>query len=87
MKEYPAVIMTGARQTGKTSLLKHIFPDYNYVSLDNPSAALQAQTSPGDFIKSLSLPVIIDDAQYAPEIFRYNKIAIDESDGQRNSSL
>ncbi len=52
MKEYPAVIMTGARQTGKTSLLKHIFPDYNYVSLDNPSAALQAQTSPGDFIKA-----------------------------------
>jgi len=67
LREYPAVIMTGARQTGKTSLLKHIFPDYNYVSLDNPSAALQAQ--------------------YAPEIFRYIKIAIDESDGQRNSSL
>ncbi len=79
LKDYPAVILTGARQTGKTSLLKHIFPDYNYVSLDDPSAALQAQTSPGDFIKSLSLPVIIDEAQYAPEIFRSIKIAVDDN--------
>ncbi len=76
---FPAVVVTGARQTGKTSLLKLLFPHHNYVSLDIPSRAAQAEESPELFLKSYSPPVVIDEVQYAPKLFRHLKVAIDEN--------
>jgi predicted AAA+ superfamily ATPase len=74
----PSVLLTGARQTGKSSLLKQMFPDYTYVTLDRMLMASEAQESPDMFLKRFQGPVIIDEIQYAPNLFRELKICIDE---------
>lgn len=76
-RQFPALLLTGARQTGKTSLLRHLYPDAAFVSLDLPSAAQQAEEAPEDFL-ARQVPIILDEVQYAPRIFRYLKKAIDE---------
>ena len=78
--QYPAIILTGARQTGKTTLLKELFPDHKYISLDLPSDAELAENDPEQFFKLVEHEnVIIDEAQYAPKMFRYLKILIDRN--------
>ncbi len=77
-RQFPAVLLTGARQTGKTSLLRRTFPKAAFVSLDLPSAALQADENPGDFLRDADGPLIIDEVQYASGLFRHLKIKIDE---------
>lgn len=74
---FPAVAVSGARQTGKTTLLKHCFPGYRYVSLDLPSKAEQAERNPDDFLREHPDPLIVDEVQYAPGLFRHLKGAID----------
>ncbi len=74
---FPALILTGARQTGKTSLLRRLFPDYHYVSLDLQLLAEQAEDAPESFLQDHPPPVVIDEVQYAPGLFRYLKLAID----------
>jgi predicted AAA+ superfamily ATPase len=76
-EHFPVVVLTGARQVGKSSLLKHLFPKYHYVTLDLPSIAYQAKFEPELFLKNHPAPVIIDEVQYAPELFRFLKIKID----------
>jgi len=78
-RQYPAIILTGARQTGKTTLLRQLFPKYNYITLDLPSLAEQAENDPQEFLLSNPSPVIIDEAQYAPALFRHLKIIIDQN--------
>lgn len=73
----PAIVLTGARQTGKTSLLRRLFPDYAFVSLDLPTEAEQAEKEPALFLRRYPPPVIIDEVQYAPALFRHLKVAID----------
>ena len=77
-KSFPALVVTGPRQTGKTSLLRRLFPDSNYVSLDLPAVATEAELSPESFLSSHPPPVVIDEVQYAPALFRHLKTAIDE---------
>ncbi len=77
--QFPALILTGARQTGKTTLLKQIFPKHQYASLDLPSLAEQAEKEPEAFLKKFPPPVLIDEAQYAPGLFRHLKVAIDNN--------
>ncbi|PIR16449.1 MAG: hypothetical protein COV46_08390 [Deltaproteobacteria bacterium CG11_big_fil_rev_8_21_14_0_20_49_13] len=74
---FPAVILTGARQTGKTSLLKRLFPEYSFVTLDLPSNAELAEREPQSFIERYPPPIIVDEVQYAPGLFRYLKNNID----------
>ena len=73
----PAVLVTGARQTGKTSLLEAAFPEYGYVSVDLPAVAEEAEESGEQFLSRHPAPVIIDEVQYAPRLFRYLKHAVD----------
>ena len=73
----PVVVLTGARQTGKTSLMRRLFPDHGFVSLDLPSEAEQAELDPGSFLARHSPPVIIDEVQYAPGLFRHLKTVVD----------
>lgn len=77
IQSFPAVILSGARQTGKTSLLRRLFPEYRYVSLDLRVLAEQAEESPNSFLEENLPPLIIDEVQYAPGLFRSLKIAID----------
>src|ERR1700674_5041246 len=73
----PVVVLTGARQTGKTSTFRRLFPSYEFVSLDLPTEAEQAEKEPQEFLRRHPPPVIIDEVQYAPGLFRYLKAAVD----------
>ena len=76
---YPAILLTGARQVGKTSLLQKLYPNYSFVTLDLPSNASIAENNPDEFLERYPPPVIIDEIQYAPKLFRYLKIYIDKN--------
>ena len=73
------MVLTGARQTGKTSTLLHLFPQHRFVSLDLPTEAEQAEKEPDAFLRRHQPPVIIDEIQYAPALFRHLKVAVDAS--------
>ena len=79
-EHFPAVVVGGARQTGKTTLIRHLFgsrPDVRYVSLDHPPIRMMAKQDPELFLQHYTAPVIIDEIQYAPELFPYLKMHID----------
>jgi len=79
VKQFPAIILCGPRQAGKTTLLKHLFSkSHKYVSLDDPDVRLLAIDDPRLFLKNYSNPVIIDEIQYAPELLSVIKMIIDE---------
>jgi len=79
---FKAVLITGARQVGKTTLLKHLSEGQNrtYVTLDNLMARKLAKSDPVLFFQTYKPPIIIDEIQYAPELFGQIKIMCDESD-------
>jgi hypothetical protein len=77
MKTRPVVVLTGARQTGKTSLVRRLFPECEYVSLDLPSEAEQAELDPARFLQRHPMPLIVDEVQYAPQLMRHLKCAVD----------
>jgi predicted AAA+ superfamily ATPase len=73
----PVIVLTGARQTGKTSTFLRLFPKHSFVSLDLPTEAEQAEKEPRSFLQRHPPPVIIDEAQYAPALFRHLKVEVD----------
>jgi hypothetical protein len=73
----PVVVLTGARQTGKTSTLRRLFPKHGFVSLDLPSEAELAERKPAEFLQRHPPPVILDEIQYAPAVFRHLKSVVD----------
>ena len=83
----PVVILTGARQTGKTSLVQRLFPNHGFVTLDLPSEAEQAEAAPQAFLARHPPPVIVDEVQYAPGLFRYLKIAVDRDRGRNGAFI
>ncbi|MFZ1012653.1 MAG: ATP-binding protein, partial [Terracidiphilus sp.] len=83
----PIVVLTGARQTGKTSTLLHLFPGHEFVSLDLPTEAEQAEKEPALFLRRHAPPVIVDEVQYAPGFFRHLKAEIDAHRGQNGRFL
>jgi uncharacterized protein len=74
----PALLLTGVRQSGKSSLLQKLFPDAEYVTLDKVLLAEEAEINPSHFLNRFEKHVIIDEIQYAPSLFREIKIRIDE---------
>ena len=77
-KEYSCIIVTGPRQVGKTTMLRHLEPERNYVTLDDLEERRLAKNEPAVFLSLHEPPILIDEVQYAPELFSYIKIAIDE---------
>ena len=78
VQKRPCLLLTGARQVGKSSLLEKLFPHYQYISLDLPNTAREAQENGSYFLEKHGSPLIIDEVQYAPELFRFLKIEIDK---------
>ena len=80
-KFFKVVLVTGARQVGKTTMLRHLSENQNrtYVSLDNLMARDLAKSDPVLFFQTYKPPIIIDEVQYAPELFSQIKIICDES--------
>ncbi|WP_313165160.1 ATP-binding protein [Sedimentibacter sp.] len=76
---FSAVLITGARQVGKTTLLKHLRKGFSYITLDDPLLLQNAIEEAGSFFKTTPPPVIIDEIQYAPNLFSYIKMIADES--------
>lgn len=74
----PCVAVTGPRQAGKSTLLRHCLPEYRYVSLDDPFYREQAHADPLLFLDSLGERAIIDEIQLAPGLLSYIKIRVDE---------
>jgi predicted AAA+ superfamily ATPase len=83
----PVVVLTGARQTGKTSLFRRLFSGHGFVSLDLPTEAEQADHEPDLFLARHPPPVIVDEVQYAPGLFRHVKVAVDHARGRRGQFL
>lgn len=79
-KFFKAVLVTGARQVGKTTMLKHLSDERTYVSLDDTDVLLLAKQDPKLFFMRYKPPIIIDEVQKAPELFPYIKILCDESE-------
>lgn len=75
--QFPVVVLTGARQVGKTTLARWLRPDATYVTLDDPARAAAARLTPDAFLSNLSRPIVLDEVQYAPELFRHLKTAVD----------
>lgn len=80
-EQYPAILITGPRQVGKTTMLKKIMDetDRTYVSLDDLNIRALAKTDPAMFFQIYKTPIFIDEVQYAPELFTYIKIIIDKN--------
>jgi predicted AAA+ superfamily ATPase len=80
-RTFPALLLTGARQVGKTTLLKHIKEEERrYICLDDPEIREMAVNEPALFLQKFPPPLFIDEIQYAPQIFPYLKLYIDNSD-------
>ena len=80
-KSYPAVLVTGARQTGKTTLLKRITDARKvpYITFDDPMEENSARTDSKTFMELHPSPCVFDEVQYVPDLFRYLKIEIDKN--------
>ena len=75
---FPCILLTGARQVGKTTLLKSLMPEgMKYVTLDDYALAEQARTDPQGFLEEWGEPLFIDEIQYAPQLFRAIKVRVD----------
>ena len=74
----PVVMLTGARQTGKSSLLKRLFPESRYITFDYIRQVEAAKESPQQFLKQCEGQTILDEIQYVPELFRELKILVDQ---------
>ena len=77
-KYFPIISLTGPRQAGKTTLLREMFPDYQYVSLEDPDQQLFAIEDPRSFLKQYDYRVIFDEAQRVPSLFSYLQTTVDE---------
>jgi len=79
IKTFPALVVTGPRQSGKTTLFKMIFSKtHTLVSLEDPDIRIRAKEDPIGFLNQYKPPLIIDEIQYVPELLSYIKTRIDE---------
>src|SRR5918994_3181783 len=80
LRDMPVVLVNGARQTGKTTLVRAIAagrPGMRYVTLDDAATLAAAQTDPAGFVEGLGEGVVFDEVQKAPELFPALKVAVD----------
>lgn len=78
---YPVITLTGPRQSGKTTLVRHVFREHEYLSLEEPDIRHLAMDDPRGFLAQFNGPVILDEVQKASELFSYLQ-GIADSDGR-----
>jgi len=76
---FPALVLTGPRRAGKTTLLRRLFPKAEFVALDAPDVLERVTADPRSFLEGLRTPVILDEIQNAPALFPYLKAVIDRT--------
>lgn len=81
-KTFKALFLTGSRQVGKTTLLERLFADYSQITFDDPTVLAQAKTEPRLFINDNPPPLLLDEVQYATDLFPYIKMVCDKSKGR-----
>lgn len=86
-RSFPVVLVTGPRQVGKTSLLRRLYPTADFVTFDDPSLARQAEDGPSAFFGARSEPLVLDEVQYVPAIFRSLKQRVDSEPRRRGRFL
>lgn len=86
-RQFSAVIMTGPRRSGKTTLFKHLFPHAAYVLLEDPDVVARVRSDPRTFLDSLSRPAILDEIQNAPELLNYIRARIDRAPSRKGDWL
>ena len=77
--QFPVVVITGPRQSGKSTLLHYLFEDHNYLTFDDPMLRRSCLEDPALFLETLRVPVILDEIQYVPEILPHIKMAVDKN--------
>lgn len=86
-RNFPAVVVTGPRRAGKTFLLRHVFPRARYVLLEDPDLAERARADPRTLLQELRPPVLFDEIQNVPELFRYIRTRIDRQPREKGQWL
>lgn len=76
--QYPVLSLTGPRQSGKTTLLRDVFANHAYISLEAPDERAFANEDPRGFLGRFDGPVILDEVQHVPDLFSYVQVAADE---------
>lgn len=84
---FPVTLLTGPRQSGKTTLLKELFPHYSYFNLESPDTFLHAKQDPRCFLENNQKNMIIDEAQNLPELFSYLQEVVDNAKQKRHYIL
>lgn len=83
-KTSKCLLLTGPRQVGKSTLLKTLYPDVKYYTFDDKLLLQAAESDPKLFLKNVPSPVILDEVQYASNLFPYIKIECDKDDKYKN---
>src|ERR1035438_69150 len=86
-KKFPVITITGPRQSGKTTLIRNLFPDKKYVSMEIPETRLQALSDPNQFLANFPDGAVIDEAQHVPDLFSYIQGIVDERSEEHTSEL
>jgi uncharacterized protein len=82
-RQFPVATILGPRQSGKTTLVRKLFPGYSYVNLESPEDRLLAQDDPRSFFKRYPEPLVIDEIQRVPDLLSYIQVAVDETRGKK----